>query len=106
MATLVSTTHAFQFTTEELHVLSQAMKALLDNYASTLDSESGPDDQIPEEWWSLQRSIERPISFEMESKRLQESAHYWKQKCNFAKSMLQDHESPVIKTAEMLAFLY
>lgn len=104
MATLVSTTHAFQFTTEELHVLSQAMHSLFDRYRE--DPRNDPQDQGPEEWQSLLNSIERPLSFEMESKRLQESVHYWKQKCNRAKSKLQGLESPVIKTAEMLAFLY
>ena len=104
VATLVGTTHAFQFTTEELHVLSQAMNALLDRYRD--EERTHPYDQGPEEWQSLLDSIERPLSFEKKSQRLEKSAEHWKQKCNRAKSKLQNLESPMIDAREILTLLH
>ena len=90
MATLVSTTHAFQFTTEELHVLSQAMHSLFDRYRE--DPRNDPQDQGPEEWQSLLDSIERPLSFEMKSQQLEKSVEFWKREFRLAKDKLQKFE--------------
>ena len=100
----LQTTHTLQVTTEELHVLSQAMNALLDLHRQ--DVLSHPYDQGPEEWQSLLDSIEGPLSFEMKSQRLEKSVEHWKQKCNRAKSKLQNLESPMIDTAEIRALLH
>ena len=100
----LQTTHTLQVTTEELHVLSQAMNALLDLHRE--DGRNHPCDQGPEEWRSLLDSIEGPLSFETKSQRLEKSVEHWKQKCNRAKSKLQNLESPMIDTAEILALLY
>ena len=99
----LQTTHTLQVTTEELHVLSQAMNALLD-----LHIEDGlhPYGQGPEEWRSLLDSIEGPLFLERKYQRLEKSVERWKQKCNRAKSKLQNLESPMIDTAEILALLH
>ena len=100
----LQTTHTLQVTTEELHVLSQAMNALLDLHRQ--DTFSHPYDQGPEEWQSLLDSIEGPLSFETKAQRLEKSVEHWKQKCNRAKSKLQNLESPMIDRAKILALLH
>ena len=92
VAKLVSTTHAFQFTTEELHVLHQAMSALLDAYER---DPHDPYDQGPEDWLSLRESIGEPLLFERQSKSLQQSIDFWKRECNLAKDKLQSLQKAV-----------
>ena len=86
VAQLVGTTHTFQFTTEELHVLHQAMHALIN--ACERDDQD-PYDQGPQEWWSLRETIGEPLRFEEQSKSLQQTVDFWKRECNLVKDKLQ-----------------
>ncbi len=101
----LETTHTLQLTTEELSLLHTALKGYRWSQNKSEEEEDFLSSVRPV-MDALEDTLRAPLSFEIESRRLEKSAERWKQKCNRAKSKLQNLESPMIDTREILTLLH
>ena len=101
----LETTHTLQLTTEELSLLHTALKDYRWSQNKSEEEEEFLSSVRPI-MDALEDTLRAPLSFEIESRRLEKSVERWKQKCNRAKSKLQNLESPMIDTREILTLLH
>ncbi len=101
----LQTTHTLQLTTEELSLLHTALKGYRWSQNKSEEEEDFLSSVRPV-MDALEDTLRAPLFHEMKSRQLEKNAERWKQKCNRAKSKLQNLESPMIDAREIITLLH